>query len=167
MIAAAALAAVLLVTALPVSAQLPLSSPKWAELSPQERQVLAPLASEWNQLDATRKAKWRGIAQRYARMPPDDQQRVMRQMRPWSQLTPQERMAAREQYKSLRQLPPEQKGEVKQRWEQYQSLPPERRRELADKAPPPGSKPGGRIPAPGMAPPRAKNARDADRASSR
>ena len=40
-----------------------------------DRQVLAPLASDWNRLDAQRKQKWRGLAQRYPTMAPDQQQR--------------------------------------------------------------------------------------------
>ena len=75
--------------------------------------MLAPLQQDWDKLDSTRKQKWRGIAQRYPRMSPDDQQRVQQQMRPWAELTPQQRAAAREQYKSLRQLPPGKKDEVK------------------------------------------------------
>ena len=101
---------------------------------------LAPLAPEWDKLDAARKAKWRGIAQRYSQMPPDEQQRVQQQMRPWSQLTPEERQAAREQYKNMRKLPPDKKGEVRQKWKEYQSCRRRRKRELAAKAPP-GSSP--------------------------
>ena len=113
--------------------------------------MLAPLAQDWDRLDAQRKQKWRGIAQRYPAMKPDEQARIQEQMRPWSQLSPDERRDAREQYKSIANLPPEQKTEVKQKWEEYQSLPPEQRRELAaaparrpSKIPAPAStKPGG------------------------
>ena len=35
----------------PLSAQITLKSPKWTELSPQEREVLAPLAPDWDALD--------------------------------------------------------------------------------------------------------------------
>ena len=50
------------------TAQIALSSPSWKDLSPQERQILAPLASDWDKLDAQRRQKWRGIAQRYPGM---------------------------------------------------------------------------------------------------
>ena len=93
--------------------------------------MLAPLAPDWDQLDAQRKTKWRGIAQRYPTMKPDEQARIQEQMRPWAHLTPDERRKAREQYKSIAKLPPEQKSDVKQKWEEYQSLPPEQKRELA------------------------------------
>jgi len=63
-------------------------SPSWDSLPPSERQFLAPLAPEWDKLDAQRKAKWRGIAQRYPSMNPEEQQRVRQQMGAWFQLTP-------------------------------------------------------------------------------
>jgi hypothetical protein len=134
--------------------------PSWTDLSPAERQILAPLAPpEWDKLDAQRRLKWRGIAQRYPRMTPTEQQRVQQQMRTWAQLTPQERAAAREQYKSMKALPPEKKQEVQQKWEQYQNLPPETKRELAAKPVPPPPATGatgsrrGVTPAPPQSPP--------------
>ena len=95
--------------------------------------MLAPLKSDWNNLDAQRKQKWRGVAQRYPEMKPDEQARIHEQMRGWSQLSPDQRKQAREQYKSMNKLPPEQKADVKQKWEEYQSLPPEQKRELASR----------------------------------
>ena len=115
-------------------------TPSWADLSPSEKQFLTPFAQEWDGWDAQRKAKWRGIAQRYPKMAPDEQDRVRQQMTAWAQLSPEERRAARERYKTLKTLPPEKKQEVRQKWEQYQSLPPEKKRELAAK-PAPGSPP--------------------------
>jgi hypothetical protein len=131
-------------------------APSWAELSPAERQFLAPFASDWDKWDAQRKAKWRGIAQRYPKMAPAEQERLRQQMTAWAQLSPAERAAARERYKTLKTMSPEQKQQVRQKWEQYQSLPPEQKRELAAK-PAPGSPPAnrGRSPPPvtGAAPP--------------
>jgi len=57
-------------------AQITMRSPSWSQLSPQEQNVLAPLAPEWDKLDAQRKTKWRGLAQRYPKMEPVEQQRV-------------------------------------------------------------------------------------------
>jgi hypothetical protein len=124
-------------------------APSWAELTLPEKQFLAPFASEWDTWDAQRKAKWRGIAQRYPKMSPQAQERLRQQMTAWAQLSPAERAAARERYKTLKTLSPEQKQEVRQKWEQYQNLPPETKRELAAK-PPPGSPPvtRGRSPPP-------------------
>ena len=118
-------------------------TPSWADLSPAERQFLTPFAGEWDSWNSERKAKWRGIAQRYPKMAPDEQERVRQQMTAWAQLSPAERAAARERYKSLKTLPPDKKQEVRQKWEEYQNLPPEKKRELASK-PVPASPPSGR-----------------------
>jgi len=101
---------------------------------------LAPLANDWDKLDAQRKQKWLGIAKRYPNMGPPEQERIQRQMSAWAQLTPEQRRAAREQYKSLKQLPPDKRQGVREKWQEYQQLPPEKRRELSSH-PPPG-KPG-------------------------
>ncbi|MET0918524.1 MAG: DUF3106 domain-containing protein [Burkholderiales bacterium] len=154
---AVAAAGVLLAAAPVTHAQIALKSPMWLELSVQEREILAPLASDWDKFDAARKSKWRGIAQRYPKMQPDEQQRVHEQMRPWSSLTPEQRQTAREQYKNMKKLPPDKKEEVRQKWMEYQQLPTETKRELASKAPP-GNSPARataplRAPAPPMTPP--------------
>ena len=67
---------------------------------------------------SARKQKWRGVAQRYPGMHPDEQQRLQQQMQSWAQLTPEQRKVAREQYKSLKALPPDKKEEVRQKWEE-------------------------------------------------
>ena len=115
-----------LATASPALAQIVLSSPAWTELSPQERAALAPLAPpEWDQLDAQRKEKWRGLAKRYPSMSPERQARMRHQMKAWSRLTPDERRIARERYKSLKKLSPEKKAEMRRKWEEYRKLSPE------------------------------------------
>jgi hypothetical protein len=103
-------------------------------LSPADRQVLAPLAPEWDSFDAERKQKWLGIAQHYPKLSPAEQQRVQQQMGAWVHLTPEQRKLAREQYKSLHQLPPEQRQQVMQKWQEYQRLTPEQRQALANRS---------------------------------
>ncbi|HEV7929114.1 MAG TPA: DUF3106 domain-containing protein, partial [Nitrosospira sp.] len=46
------------------------TKPSWSELKPQQREVLAPLAQEWNDMDPAKKKKWLGIAKRYPGMTP-------------------------------------------------------------------------------------------------
>ena len=64
-----------------VAASASAAAPTWSQLNPREQQVLAPLQPEWEKLDAQRKQKWRGIAERYPKMSPTEQQRVQEQMR--------------------------------------------------------------------------------------
>ena len=67
------------------------AQPSWEQLKPQQREVLAPLAQEWNDMDATKRKKWLGIAKRYPGMTPSDQHRTQLQMRDWYSLTPEQR----------------------------------------------------------------------------
>ncbi|HVP87689.1 MAG TPA: DUF3106 domain-containing protein [Casimicrobiaceae bacterium] len=110
-----------------------LHAPTWAELSPADKQTLAPLANEWDSFPAERRQKWLGIAKRYPKMAPAEQQRVQQQMHAWVNLTPAERQAAREQYKNLKQLPPDKRQHMTEKWEEYQQLPPDKKRELASR----------------------------------
>ena len=46
------------------------AQPLWEQLNPQQKEVLAPLAQEWNGMDAAKRKKWLGIAKRYPGMTP-------------------------------------------------------------------------------------------------
>lgn len=100
-----------------------LKQPKWAELTQQQREVLAPLSGEWDKLESYRRKKWLGIVQRYPTMSAEEQQRIQRRMKAWVNLSPEERKRAREQYKTLQKAPPEQRQAVKQKWQEYENLP--------------------------------------------
>ena len=107
------------------------NGPNWGELSVQDRQVLAPLASDWDKLDLLRKNKWLAMAKRYQTLPGAEQQRIQERMQGWAKLSSQERQLAREHFKGLKQLPPDQRQELPNKWIEYQSLPPEQRQELS------------------------------------
>ena len=97
--------------------------PTWAELTPAQKQVLAPLQGEWEQLDTTRRKKWTSIADRYPTMKQAEQQRLQKRMQEWAALTPEERRAARERYQTLRKLPPEQRREVREKYKESKATP--------------------------------------------
>jgi len=101
----------------------PLPQPSWAELSIEQKRVLAPLAGEWDKMDGFRRKKWLGIAQRYPSLSPDEQARMQWRMTDWAKLTPDERKQAREKYQSLQKASPEKKEAVKQKWEEYKEFP--------------------------------------------
>lgn len=113
------------------SGQQPAAKPLWKELTPAQQQALAPLASEWDRLDAFRKNKWLAIGNKFATMSPDERQRVQARMRDWVALTPDQRRIARESYARAKKLPPDRKSA---HWEQYQQLPDEQKRKLAAEA---------------------------------
>jgi hypothetical protein len=109
-------------------------NPSWSELTAAQQQILAPLASEWNGLDAGDKRTWLGVAKRFPKMTPIGQKRVHTRMKKWAKLTPEQRREARDRY---RKLTPQKRRELEREWAKYQALPPEERARLeAPPAPP-------------------------------
>jgi hypothetical protein len=113
-----------------VAAKADAGGPTWNELSPSHRQVLAPLANDWNGLDSRSKERWIDVAGRFPKMPPDEQKRATQRMGEWAHMTIQQRTQARTVFQETRGLS---KEEREARWKAYQALPEERKRELAAK----------------------------------
>lgn len=109
------------------------SGTTWAELSPAQREALAPLASHWGGIDEPRKRKWLAIAQTFSRLPPAEQATLHSRMTEWAALSPQQRTDARLNFAEAQQLSPDDK---KAKWEAYQALSPEEKRKLARSAAP-------------------------------
>ena len=105
--------------------------PLWRSLTPAQQLALQPLQGEWDQMDGARKQKWLQLANRFATMKPEEQQRVHERMREWVKLTPEQRELARETYTRTRKIAPEQKNAT---WESYQQLPEEQKKKLAASA---------------------------------
>jgi len=106
--------------------------PDWSQLTPQQQQVLAPLASDWNNFDDLPRKKWLLTAKRYPKLKPEQQQRLQAQMQRWAELTPEQRRIARENYKKLAKQPPEKREVIKQKWHERQKL----KQALSKQAPP-------------------------------
>jgi hypothetical protein len=102
--------------------------PLWRALTPAQQLALQPLQAEWDQMDGLRKQKWLQLANRFAAMKPEEQQRVQERMREWAKLTPQQRELARETYARARRIAPDQKTAS---WENYQQLTPDQKKQLA------------------------------------
>lgn len=123
----AGIAFLLLVATTPAHALITLKPPTWAELSREQKAVLAPLASDWDAMEAQRQRKWIGVAQRYWGMTPEEKARVQERMREWARLSPAERRDARDSFSSLQKAPPDKRTEMKdtirQQWQAYQDLP--------------------------------------------
>jgi Protein of unknown function (DUF3106) len=123
-------------------------NPSWDQLTPQQRQILAPIQGEWDGFDAKRKQKWLRVAKRYPKMSQSEQARLQKRMREWVSLTPEQRAAARTRFKEFERLSPERKDAVRRKWEQYQRKRAEEaraaeaaRNAAAREAPEPGSDP--------------------------
>ncbi|MBC7946211.1 MAG: DUF3106 domain-containing protein [Burkholderiales bacterium] len=110
-----------LVCAAPAIAQTA-KQPAWEQLTPQQKQVLAPLAAEWSSFPDVQRSKLLGIAQRFPGLSPDQKQRVQSRLAEWSKLTPAQRDLARQNFRNLKQLPPEKREEAKKKWDEYQQF---------------------------------------------
>jgi hypothetical protein len=105
--------------------------PIWSQLSPAQQVALEPLHAEWDPMEGVRKQKWLELANRYAAMKPEEQQRVHERMREWVRLTPDQRKAARQNYTQAKTIAPDQKSAT---WESYKQLPDEQKQKLAEQA---------------------------------
>lgn len=106
--------------------------PGWTQLSPGQKEILAPLARDWDAMESLRKKQWLGIAERYPNMKPNEQLRVQARMQEWVRMTPEQRAKVRDTYKDFSQLPAEQKKAVKEKWNAYRSLSPEEQQRLRE-----------------------------------
>ncbi len=133
----AALATLVLVAAaLPAQAALPqFEQPGWVALTPDQKTILAPLEKEWGEMDAFRRKKWLGIANRFPEMSPEERASIQRNIHAWARLAPEERKIAREKYKSLKRIAPDERRIVRQKWEEYAALTDEEKERLRKKAP--------------------------------
>jgi hypothetical protein len=86
----------------------------WQDLTPQQQQILAPLANDWGSLSKKQQNNFIGIAKRYPQLTPLQQQRLQERMVKWSKLTPAQRQRARDKFQSVKQLPPEKREVEKQ-----------------------------------------------------
>jgi len=112
----------------------------WRQLPAQERQLLAPLASQWDQLTPGDRDKWRAMARELRDRPASEQARAQARMAEWARLSPQERNAARRNFEGAQRISPDERQE---RWRAYQDLSPQERGQLRDqreRAPTPGAR---------------------------
>ncbi|WP_427312896.1 DUF3106 domain-containing protein [Cupriavidus sp. H39] len=109
-------------------AQTASAKPAWADLSPVNQRILAPLQPLWDSLPELNRHKWLRIAARYPKYSPAEQARLQARMAEWVRMTPQQRRLARENYQITRTLPAEKKAEA---WDRYQQLPEEQKKKLA------------------------------------
>lgn len=105
------------------------SSSAWRQLTPMQRQALAPLGAQWSALTAQQQAKWLTISKNFTQLPVADQVTMHSRMADWVDLSPQQRNLARLNFNQMQSLPKEDK---KAKWEAYQALPAEEKRLLSE-----------------------------------
>lgn len=100
----------------------------WSQLTPMQRQALAPLGAQWSALSAQQQAKWLTLSKNFTQLPVADQITMHSRMADWVDLSPQQRNLARLNFNQFQNLPKEDK---KAAWEAYQALPKEEKRLLS------------------------------------
>jgi len=123
--------ALLLLFGSAVLAQTPTSKPTWSDLTPAQREALAPLVNDWASFDSNRKRKWLEVAEKYPNLSPEGKQRVQQRMGEFSRLTHEQKKTARENFIRAYELPADQRQATVQK---FQDLPEDKKRELADRA---------------------------------
>lgn len=103
------------------------TSSAWRQLTPMQRQALAPLGAQWSALTAQQQNKWLTISKNFNQLPVADQVTMHSRMADWVDLSPQQRNLARLNFNQLQSLPKEDK---KAQWEAYQALTAEEKRSL-------------------------------------
>jgi hypothetical protein len=104
---------------------------QWSQLTPSQRQSLAPLASQWSNLPASSRSKWIEVARRFDTLGPAERARLQDRMANWAALPADQRGEARLRYQQSRQLPPDQR---QQKWQAYQALSSEEKQDLGRQA---------------------------------
>jgi len=110
------------------AAQTPPGGPGWNQLTPQQREALAPLSDQWATFPADNKKKWLEIAARYPQMSPEGRARMQARMGEYARLTPEQRRTARENFQRAYELPLESRESAVQ---QYKALPDDKKKELS------------------------------------
>ncbi len=102
----------------------------WAQLTPEQKKVLAPLGAEWDTLRPWQREKMLDIARDYPKMDAKKQLRVKERLNVWSRMTPYERENARVRYQQFHSLSPEKKDALRKKWAEHQKLPESEREKL-------------------------------------
>jgi hypothetical protein len=103
-------------------------SQSWQQLTPRQKQALAPLGAQWSALSAQQQSKWLAISQNFSQLSVSEQITMHARMADWVALSPQQRNLARFNYNTVQSLPKEDK---KAKWEAYQALSAEEKRQLS------------------------------------
>lgn len=117
------------------SAQAEDENVSWLQLSHEQRQVLNPLASEWDTLRPWQREKMLSIARDYPKMSADKQALVQKRLSNWSRMTPYERENARKRYQQFQALSADKKNELRKKWKEYQQLSESERARLRAESP--------------------------------
>jgi hypothetical protein len=111
----------------------PITALDWKDLTPTQREALAPLGTAWPTLSAGQKRKWIAVVQNFPQLAEPERAKLHGRMVQWAALKPRERETARLNFAATKKLTPAEKAA---NWEAYQALSPEDKKGLAKKSRP-------------------------------
>lgn len=85
----------------------------WQQLTPMQKEALAPMSQQWDSLSESQQEHLLSVAQHYPKLSSEAKQRYQTRLAAWSKLTPAQRQAAREKYQAFSKVPEEKRAEVK------------------------------------------------------
>lgn len=91
------------------------TGPYWHELTPVQRQLLAPVATDWNGFSSPKKQRLLNVAKRYPDMSPAEQAKIRERLPHWTELPQTTRDEARNNMKKLLQLPPDERKRTEEK----------------------------------------------------
>ena len=100
------------------------AGPLWHELTPQQRQILTPVAGEWNGFSGPKKQRLLNVAKRYPDMSPAEQLKIQARLPHWTELPQTTRDEARNNMKKLLQLPPDERKRTEEKLRAKLAPPP-------------------------------------------
>lgn len=106
----------------------------WHSLNQRQKQALAPLSVQWENLTAPQQRKWLTIANNFLQLTDEEQMTMHSRMIEWAGLSTKERNQARFNFNSAMSLPIDDK---RAQWEAYQSLPEKDKLQLSSGPKPP------------------------------
>ena len=109
-------------------------SKRWQSLTQRQKQALAPLSVQWDNLTAPQQRKWLTIANNFLQLTDEEQVTMHSRMSEWAGLSTKERNQARFNFNSALSLPIDDK---RAQWEAYQSLPEKDKQQLSSGPKPP------------------------------
>lgn len=108
----------------PRGSLLPLAQPLWNELTPVQRETLAPLEPAWNALPLAKKRSWLALTDKMPTMDPTERATAQARIQAWAALSPEQRRMARNNYRLAKTLD---RDERLATWESYNQMTPEQR----------------------------------------
>ncbi|NBW00380.1 MAG: DUF3619 family protein [Betaproteobacteria bacterium] len=104
----------------------------WSKLTSSQREALAPLESNWPEMEEHRRRKWIKIADRFHQLSPEQQATAQERMLEWASLPASDRRQARAAFGGVTEAIPEDVRIMK--WNEYQKLGPQEKQRLVELA---------------------------------